>query len=183
MSENFIVCLKRLLNIEGGYVNNKHDLGGETNYGITSYLAKKYNKDVKNLTFDDVKEIYYNEFWKPLNLDLIENPDIAYEPFEFFVNSGKQRLSIKLLQRAYNLLQFENFIKEDGLLGKNTAKALNSYRYPKSLIKVYNHYQAMYYIGITEEDENLLDDLYDHEQKPGNKRMKYFIRGWIDKRT
>ena len=47
--------------MEGGYVNDPIDKGGETKYGISK---RSYpNLDIKNLTKEQAREIYYKDFW------------------------------------------------------------------------------------------------------------------------
>ena len=57
---NFNEIIDQVLEHEGGDVNNPHDTGGETNYGI----AKRWypEVDIKNLNVDDAVNIYYNDY-------------------------------------------------------------------------------------------------------------------------
>lgn len=57
----FQQCIAFVLEREGGYVNDKADPGGETKYGI-SKKAWPY-VDIKNLTEEDAKVIYYQSYW------------------------------------------------------------------------------------------------------------------------
>lgn len=68
--ECFNKALQFVLKWEGGYVNNPNDKGGATNKGITqntynSWLKSKGQslKDVRNITDNEVREIYYNNYW------------------------------------------------------------------------------------------------------------------------
>ena len=56
MKTTFNEIIEKVLEHEGGYVNDPHDAGGETNYGI----AKRWypNVDIKNLTKEQAKKIY-----------------------------------------------------------------------------------------------------------------------------
>ena len=60
---SFNDIIEHVLNHEGGYVDDPSDLGGETNFGI----AKRFypNVDIKNLTRDEAKNIYFEDYWKP----------------------------------------------------------------------------------------------------------------------
>ena len=81
----FDEIIEEVLKHEGGYVNDPDDAGGETNYGI----AKKFNPDVdiKNLTKDGAKEIYYNKYWVPSKADKV--PDkLKHIYFDMVVNFG-----------------------------------------------------------------------------------------------
>ena len=60
-TEDFEKMLKFVLQREGGYVNDPHDLGGETNKGITHNTYNSYRKSkglqtrsVKYITDDEV---------------------------------------------------------------------------------------------------------------------------------
>ena len=67
MTTNFLRAVKEVLKIEGGYVNNPNDRGGETKYGISKRAYP--NVDIKNLTLDKAKQIYYNDYWYNIKLD------------------------------------------------------------------------------------------------------------------
>ena len=54
--KNFNEIIEKVLEHEGGYVNDPTDLGGETKYGITKRFYP--NVDIKNLTIEQAKEIY-----------------------------------------------------------------------------------------------------------------------------
>ena len=57
--DTFEEIIDKVIEHEGGYVNDPDDPGGETKYGI----AKKSNPDVDiaNLTIEEAKKIYYGE--------------------------------------------------------------------------------------------------------------------------
>ena len=136
---------------------------------------------MEDFTKEDALEIYYKEYWKKPHFDYIKNSKIATELFEFGVNAGV-KTSVKILQRAYNLLNTNDIIKEDGILGSITAHRVNNYKYYKSLFKVMNILQGMYYIALAENDVNLKDNILHHTEVKGGK-LKKFFRGWIDKRV
>jgi lysozyme family protein len=82
---DFYIAVNRILEFERGYVNNPKDPGMETNWGI----SKRYhpNLDIKNLSKEDAKEIYYNEYWLPL-MNLATTDNVRYQLFDFAVHSG-----------------------------------------------------------------------------------------------
>lgn len=103
---------------EGGYSNIKEDPGGETNYGICKRDWPL--EDIKNLTIDRAKEIYYKNYWLPSNcaqLVTMVYPLTAMVLFDTGVNVGS-RTSKKLLQKC--LIG----IKPDGIIGSQTMKAI-----------------------------------------------------------
>lgn len=63
MKENFPKAFELTVGLEGAYSNDPNDPGGETKFGI----AKRYHQsvDIKNLTLEGARAIYYNEYWIP----------------------------------------------------------------------------------------------------------------------
>lgn len=102
---------------EGGYTNDPHDPGGETNFGI---CKRDYpHLDIKNITLEQAKAIYKTEYWDRVRGDELPYP-LNFFMFDCGVNQGVE-VSIKLLQKTLSVVQ-------DGILGVNTmraAKAMN----------------------------------------------------------
>lgn len=91
-----------VLQMEGGYVNDPNDPGGETNYGISK---RSYpNLDIKNLTVDQAKEIYYKDFWLPARCDKLSAP-LALVVLDAAVNMGLGAAA-SLLQGTTSLDEF-----------------------------------------------------------------------------
>lgn len=109
-----------IIEIEGGYVNDPHDLGGETKYGISK---RSYpNEDIRNLTVERAIEIYTRDFWNPNRLNEIKNQTVANIIFRFCVHAGSYR-AIKLVQQTVN-----DYIPItiDGVIGSQTLNAINT---------------------------------------------------------
>ncbi len=120
MMNTFDEIIEKVLEHEGGYVNDPDDPGGETKYGI----AKKFNPDVdiKNLTIEGAKEIYYEKYWKPSKADQL--PDrLKHIYFDMVVNFG-QGGAVRVLQQA--AISKGHDIKVDGGIGPNTIKAIQN---------------------------------------------------------
>ncbi len=73
---NFAVCLQFELHEEGGAVNNPHDPGGATNFGITQHTYDGWRtkkglliQPVTLITQDEVTAIYKEEYWDANNLE------------------------------------------------------------------------------------------------------------------
>jgi lysozyme family protein len=93
---NFEKSVAIILENEGGYVNNPKDPGGETKYGISK---RSYpNLDIKNLTIDQAKDIYYRDFWLPIQADSIIDERLAVHYFDMAVNAGRSR-AVRLLEK------------------------------------------------------------------------------------
>ena len=106
---------------EGGYVNNPNDPGGETKYGI---CKRDYPKeDIKNLTIDRAKEIYYKNYWLPSysnDLVALNFPLTAIVLFDTAINCGCKTSKI-LLQKSIG-------VEADGMIGKQTVNGLKLYK-------------------------------------------------------
>ncbi|MCY4058421.1 MAG: hypothetical protein OXG44_10510 [Gammaproteobacteria bacterium] len=91
-SGTFDRALQGVLDVEGGYVNNPADRGGETNHGITERIARQhgYRGDMRRLSQERAKRIYRDLFWQPLGLDRLsqESPATATAVFNTAVQSG-----------------------------------------------------------------------------------------------
>jgi lysozyme family protein len=86
VDSKFEQCIKFVLDYEGRfYENNPNDPGGETKYGISK---KSYpNIDIKNLTEEQAKAIYLQDYWRPLDCFQYENKT-ALAVFDTAVNQG-----------------------------------------------------------------------------------------------
>lgn len=92
--ELFLKSIPWILKWEGGYVNDPHDRGGETKYGISK---RKYpNLDIKNLTKEKAIELYEKDFWYNTIASKLKWP-ACLAAFNIAINSGSGRLS-KYLQ-------------------------------------------------------------------------------------
>jgi lysozyme family protein len=102
-----------LIGNEGGISDNPADKGGLTKYGISQ---RSYpNEDIRNLTLDRAKQIYFRDFWTPAGCDAV--PDaIRFDLFDAAVNSGI-RAAVKCLQTAAGSTP-------DGILGPQTLAAI-----------------------------------------------------------
>ncbi|GHU14714.1 hypothetical protein FACS189449_11770 [Alphaproteobacteria bacterium] len=106
---------------EGGYSNNPVDAGGETKFGISK---RSYpHLDIKKLTQDQARQIYFVDFWLKGKCEQIEDENILIKFFDLCVNTGIAQ-AVKLIQRA--LLSTGISVTEDGIIGKITLKAINN---------------------------------------------------------
>lgn len=93
----FDTALAFVLKTEGGFSNAKDDHGGATNKGVTQKVYTEYctehglgQKDVKSITQEEVKEIYYNKYWVASGADKIaaKDPKMAIALFDTVVLYG-----------------------------------------------------------------------------------------------
>ena len=118
MLTHFDEIIERVLEHEGGYVDDPNDLGGETNFGITKRFYP--DVDIKNLTKEDAKQIYYDDYWLKNKVNKMP-PELKYIYFDMCINMGK-RTAIRILQGAS--IGMGKDIALDGGLGANTFKAI-----------------------------------------------------------
>lgn len=112
---NFDQAFDRLLGNEGGLVDDPDDPGGLTNWGISQ---RSYpNLDIRNLTRDQAKAIYLRDFWQRAQMDQID-PAIAFQAFDFAVNSG--------IETAIRKLQAAVGVADDGHLGPVSLAAIKA---------------------------------------------------------
>jgi lysozyme family protein len=153
MSPDFKKAMKLLLdpNVEGGYSNDPHDPGGETNHGVSD--ARDGKKDgkadlngdgdgdvlIKDLTPEQAEAIYYVDYWQPAQCDKLPWP-LSYFVFDFAVNQyGGPKAAVQVLQKALNTVQ-------DGVIGNNTLAAIRRAD-QKYLCTLYLALRARRYVG------------------------------------
>ena len=95
---NFSKIIEKVLEHEGGYVNDPNDLGGETNYGITKRFYP--DVDIKNLTRNQAKDIYKRDYWDKNRVESLPE-NLWHIFFDMCVNMGRGT-AVKILQRAAN---------------------------------------------------------------------------------
>ena len=120
MSNKFSEALEIILHHEGGYVNHPKDPGGETNLGVTKRVYEDFGgeKEMKDLTKEDVEPIYKKNYWDRVKGDdLPEGLDLCI--FDFAVNAGPGRAA-KFIQRLVNTTV-------DGGIGPNTLGKIKEY--------------------------------------------------------
>ena len=116
--KSFKEIIEKVLEHEGGYVNDPKDLGGETKYGITKRFYPDI--DIKNLTIEQAKEIYKSDYWDRNKVESLPQ-NLWHIYFDMCVNMGK-RTAVKVLQRA--AVNKGKDIEVDGGLGPMTIGAL-----------------------------------------------------------
>ncbi len=120
--ELFERCLAAILREEGGLGELTGDPGKLTNRGITQATYDHYRSSrgmpqssVAILSEYELRDIYYNEYWKRSLSELMNWP-LCLAHFHFFVNSTPAN-SFKALQRALDVVV-------DGIVGKQTHAAI-----------------------------------------------------------
>lgn len=118
---SFDKAINFTLKWEGGYVNNPHDPGGETKFGISK---RSYpNENIETLTVERAKTLYYRDFWLAGHCDSLPTKT-AIVHFDTSVNCGLHGAA-KLLQKALNELPDRKAVlKVDGIIGTKTLVSI-----------------------------------------------------------
>jgi lysozyme family protein len=144
MSKNFEWALRVVLHHEGGFVDDRDDPGGATDFGISLRFLQTVLEDsdddgfadgdidrdgdididdIRSLDLTDVAKLYEKMFWKKAKCDKIISQLIAVKAFDMAVNMGQKQAWL-LIQRACNTLG--SSLTVDGKAGEKTLSAVNS---------------------------------------------------------
>ncbi len=134
---DFHIALPIVLKHEGIYSNDLADPGGATKYGISlQYLQSSGQgdfdldgdidiEDIKTMSLEDAKSIYFRDWWLRHGYENIEDQDIATKLLDLSINMGA-RQAHKIIQRAtWSVKSSHQYIKDDGVLGHLTMKTIN----------------------------------------------------------
>ncbi|HEY9847116.1 MAG TPA: glycosyl hydrolase 108 family protein [Candidatus Caenarcaniphilales bacterium] len=130
----FEQALKFTLEWEGGWCAHPSDVGGETNFGITSTVYHDYRalknlprQSVKEITDSEVYDIYRRQYWNSAHCDLM-CPPLAIVMFDTAVNFGATG-AFMFLQEALRLPMNGVFdaLTKNTLLSNNTQQTAQKY--------------------------------------------------------
>lgn len=168
LATSLICCvLGSVLSIEGDYVNDPDDNGGETRYGITEQVARLYGYkgEIKNLPKQLAVDIYTDLYIYQPKFDeiLAEYPALGHKLIDAGINVGTSRVSL-WLQEALNSFSNQGkrypIIKVDGVIGTNTLSAIknlstcyDSVKACELLVKAIDAKQGVYYLSIPNQDK------------------------------
>lgn len=148
MDKIFDYAFINILKYEGGYTNDPNDRGNWTSgtvgkgqckgtkYGISAMAYP--NLDIKNLSEEQAKEIYYKDYWVKIGLEQL-NPKLALQVFDAAIQHGAST-AIKLLQRLLG-------IKDTGVINNELTEAIK-FENQETLIFRYIAKRLEYYTSI-----------------------------------
>jgi len=169
--------INEIIRVEGGYVNDPSDSGGETTFGITIDTARAYPYlgPMRNLPRSIAFNIYSVKYWDAVQGDdMVKLSEaITAEVVDTAVNMGPKRAA-KFLQRSLNAFnnrgQKYPDIIANGIIGPATLAALRGYlnsNDEQTLVKVLNCLQGAAYVELAERRE----------------KDEKFINGWFKNRV
>lgn len=111
--KNFETVMDYVFKSEGGFSDRKNDLGGRTDKGVTQTTYNAWRKkkglapkDVKGISTDEAKQLYYEEFWLPTGASDVKDLREGYLLFDTALNSGPYEAK-KLYEKSNgNIYQF-----------------------------------------------------------------------------
>ena len=161
MNTNWDAAFEMLIKSEGGYVNDPHDNGGETNLGVTKAAWAEHlgrpvaDGEMKALTKDVVKPFYKRQYWDKCKCDELPS-GVDYAVFDFAVNAGAGQ-SAKLLQRALG-------VTDDGIIGVGTLRMVSKVDGTK-LLEAFGDSKERFYKSIVEK----------------HPEQGKFLKGWLNR--
>ena len=155
--------IDELIEREGGYSNNKNDLGGETIYGITVKVARAngYTGAMKDMPVSIARQIYFSECVIKPGFDKVVmiSPAIALELVDTGVSMGAG-IAARFFQRVLNAFNDEGQlyadIPVDGDIGRTTMSAFSLYlarrgsQAEKGMLAALNALQGARYVELCE---------------------------------
>ena len=127
-------------------------------------ISKVYPNKVKDLTQEQVDNVYCQEFYKPNHIETFNDNHTAEHIFDIGVNIGGSE-GTKIVQNAYNDINAQN-IGIDGKFGTETVSALNQLQ-DDDLLRLNNQ--------IVNRRYEYYDGLKDKNKYPGwYTRAKFF---------
>ena len=168
--------LSAVILVEGGYVNNPLDPGGETKYGITEQVARSYGYEGQliDLTKEQALRIYQDLYVEQPNFaSVVEiNPAIGHKLIDAGINVGTTRVSIWFQTILNNYSQSGVSyprIAADGIIGQKTLEAYRNLEAVRGkvkactlVLKALDGLQLNYYMSLGQYNN--------------------FLIGWVDKR-
>lgn len=143
---------------EGGYVNDRDDPGGATNFGVTIHTMRRLGldldgdgdvdvADVKRLTRAKAVEIFIEHYFVRPRIKAL--PEILHASvFDMYVNSGSN--AAKILQRL--LRQMGHDVAVDGRIGPQTIRVatMAAQAAPWHLSDAYGIARRNYYYALAD---------------------------------
>jgi lysozyme family protein len=143
-STSFNFCFNAVVGVEGSYTNSYNDPGNWTGGSVGSGVRKgtKYgisaasypNLDIANLSLDQAQQIYFTDFWTPINGDdFVQNFSLVL--FDSAVNQGLPT-AIKFAQKLVS-------VQQDGSFGPITISAIQNYIANNTVITAVSNFQSI----------------------------------------
>ncbi len=149
------IAVKSVIDQEGSAVVPNDNGRGPSKYGITlvtyqEYYPKATAEDIRALTPETSAAFYEMAFWKRYRIGRIDDQTLATKMLNLVVNMGAggwSKRKRRLIEGAVTLLQKAIAVKQDGILGPETAAKVNALPAEEVLVKLREcareHYKAI----------------------------------------
>lgn len=153
--KKFQYAVTVVLHHEGGYVDDKKDRGGVTNFGISLRYLRDIKidvngdgaidgKDIRLMDKGEATEIYKKYWWDKYHYNNIVDTILATKVLDLSVNVGEIEAH-KIVQRALNTNG--TTVSIDGILGKHSFDAINS-QSNDTLLKCIRAQSVLFYLNL-----------------------------------
>lgn len=186
----FEPAFKIVLDREGGFADKKNDKGGATKFGISLRFLRDCGidvddldrdgitmekcgdlnndgvvdaKDIRLLTVEMAKRLYFKYFWQRIKADVLLDQRIATIAFDMAVNSGNDR-AIRYLQMTANQMNAKQ-IEIDGVAGPDTMRAVNTTVDATKFCLALLQNRKAFYLSLVRSDAS----------------QEVFLKGWMNR--
>ena len=116
---------------------SRHYDGDDCKYMIPLHIINEVlGTDIKSLTKEQAKEIFYRDFYQGMRLTEIKNSRICEAMYEFAVIIEDIQVPITMLKQSFNLLNMNYSLSESNKLSDKDINVINSYKFFKLLYRV-----------------------------------------------
>jgi lysozyme family protein len=143
---------------EGGYVDDPHDPGGATNFGVTIHTMRRLgldltgdgqvdSADVRRLTREQAVGIFLEHYYQRPGIGAL--PAVLHPSvFDMYVNAGAN--AVRVLQRL--LVEMGYDLDVDGVIGPQTIRAAHAAARaaPEHIADAYGIARRDYYYAIAD---------------------------------
>lgn len=189
MGTKFDRAIEVILEHEGGFVDNKHDPGGATNFGISLRYLKTLPgldgdfdgdgdvdaDDITAMIVEDAVDFYYKNWWKKYGYKNITSGPVATKVLDMSVNMGGKQAH-KLIQRSCRSMGKN--LKDDGILGPVSFAAINSTLFA-SFIPALRCTQAGFYRALVIRNAALRKHNVIRADGSEYEDLSVFLNGWL----
>ena len=116
---------------------SRHYDEDECKYMIPLHIINEVlGTDIKSLTKEQAKEIFYRDFYQGMRLTEIKNSRICEAMYEFAVIIEDIQVPVTMLKQSFNLLNMNYSLSESNKLSDKDINVINSYKFFKLLYRV-----------------------------------------------
>lgn len=181
--------IRDLLNAEGGFTNDPTDPGGATNMGISwkVWVANANTllgvaptiENLQSLTENQAKIIYKGLYWDKISCDNINDGDLRYLLFDFYVNAGGN--AVKALKNTLNSLGHNLTVNSE--MDYETITAINNHADIVALYNTFKINRKDYYDNIVNKSiaRYLEKKPNATQQQINTKTLKKYQNGWLNR--